>query len=87
MPSGKFGAKAMWWHLSIISANLTTVIRRLMLGSAWKWARMKRLRAALLNIPAKIVRSGRKTTLKFASATGRLLNQAVRRLTPQVLLL
>ena len=60
MPPGKFGTTAMWWHLSIISTNLTTVIRRLALGGTWKWTRMKRLRAALLNIPAKIVRSGRK---------------------------
>ena len=42
---------------------------------------------AVLKIPAKLVRSGRKITLKFASASGRLLYQAVGPLTPQVLLL
>ena len=85
MPSGKFGANAGWWKLAVTAANLMSLIRQMTLGVRWKWVRMKRVRAAVLNIPAKIVRSGRQSTLKFASDGTRLLSEAIERLNLAVL--
>ena len=85
LPSGKFGANAGWWKLAVTAANLMSLIRQMALGVEWKWVRMKRVRAAVLNIPAKIVRSGRQSTLKFAFNGTRLLNEAIERLNLAVL--
>ena len=71
MPSGRFGANAVWWQLCIITANLLAWITD-QLGDKWRWVRMKRLRAFWLTLPGRVCRSGRRIVLKLDPGGGAL---------------
>jgi hypothetical protein len=66
MPSGLFGANAAW--LMILAHNLNAVMR-LVLGPAWVARRMKALRFALINLPGRIIRHGRRLIIRVAGET------------------
>jgi hypothetical protein len=66
MPSGLFGANAAWWTIMILAHNLNAVMKRL--GLAWVAKRMKALRFALINLPGRIVRHGRRLIIRVAGA-------------------
>jgi hypothetical protein len=66
MPSGLFGANAAWWTIMILAHNLNAVMKRLVLGPAWVARRMKALRFALINLPGRIIRHGRRLIIDHA---------------------
>src|SRR3954447_16595089 len=68
MPSGLFGANAAWWTIMILAHNLNAVMKRLVLGSAWLARRMKALRFALINLPGRIIRHGRRLIIRVGAA-------------------
>jgi hypothetical protein len=74
MPSGLFGANAAW--LMILAHNLNAVMKRL--GPAWVAKRMKALRFALINLPGRIIRHGRRRIIRIAGETLALLRSARR---------
>jgi hypothetical protein len=53
-PSGKFGANAAWYRLSLLTYNVLTVLRRLALPERFRHARPKRLRYEVFTVPAEI---------------------------------
>lgn len=53
-PSGKFGANAAWYRLTLLTYNVLTVLRRLALPERFRHARPKRLRYEVFTIPAEI---------------------------------
>jgi len=67
MPSGRFGANAAWWTIMILAQNLNAVMKRLVLGPAWVTKRLKALRFALINLPARIIRHGRRLIIRLAA--------------------
>ncbi len=66
MPSGLFGANAAW--LMILAHNLNALMKRLVLGPAWVARRMKALRFALINLPGRILRHGRRLIIRVGAA-------------------
>ena len=68
MPSGLFGANAAWWTVMILAHNLNAVMKRLVLGPAWVAKRMKALRFALINLPGRIIRHGRRLIIRIVPA-------------------
>jgi hypothetical protein len=78
MPSGLFGANAAWWTIMILAHNLNAVMKRLVLGPAWVAKRMKALRFALINLPGRIIRHGRRLIIRIAGETLALLRSARR---------
>lgn len=70
MPSGKFGANAAWWTISILSHTLTAVMKRLVLGEEWMTRRMKALRFHLFNLAGRVLRHARQLRIRV-TARGR----------------
>lgn len=53
-PSGKFGANAAWYRLTLLTYNVLTVLRRFALPERFRNARPKRLRYEVFTVPAEI---------------------------------
>ena len=65
LPSGLFGANAAWWAIMVLAHNLNQVMKRLVLGPDWVAKRMKALRFALINLPARVIRHARRLILRL----------------------
>lgn len=62
MPSGKFGANAAWLALNVIAHNLCRWLGRL---GGLAVLHLKALRHRLFSLPARLVKSGRRSWLRF----------------------
>lgn len=65
LPSGLFGVNAAWWAIMILSFNLNSAMKCLVLGENWIHKRMKAIRFALINLPGRIVRSSRELIIRL----------------------
>lgn len=65
LPSGLFGANAAWWALAMLSYNVMSAIKQLLLDAGWARKRMKAIRFALLQTPGRLVRHARQLTLRL----------------------
>jgi len=65
LPSNDFGENAAWWAIMILAFNLSSAIRRLVLGSGWAKKRMKAIRFAIINLPGRVVRHARKLVIRL----------------------
>ena len=82
-PSGKFGANAAWYRLTLLTYNVLTVLRRRALPARFVHARPKRLRYEVFSVPAEIHSHARQLTARLGvppltadelvAARGRLL--------------
>ena len=68
MPSGKFGANAAWWAITILAHNLNAMMKRLVLGEKWANKRMKALRFSLINLPGRVITHARKLIIRITGA-------------------
>ncbi|MFN8161771.1 MAG: IS1380 family transposase [Solirubrobacterales bacterium] len=66
LPFGAFAANQAWLELSLIAQDLLAQARALCLDGELSLAEPKRLRQRLLHVAGRIVRSGRRTTLRLA---------------------
>lgn len=64
-PSGKFGANAAWYRLTLLTYNLLTVLRRVALPERFYAARPKRLRYEVFTVPAAIRAHARRVTARL----------------------
>jgi hypothetical protein len=69
LPSGLFGANAAWWALMILTHNLNTAMKRLVLGKDWASKRMKALRFRLIGLPGRVVSHARKLIIRLGAGT------------------
>lgn len=67
LPSGLFGANAAWWALTILTHNLNTAMKRLVLGKDWAAKRMKALRFRLIGLPGRVVSHARKLIIRLGA--------------------
>lgn len=63
--TGFFG-NWLWWLAAALAYNVARWLRVLALPAAWHTCRGKRLRLALLNVPARVTRSARRLHLRLA---------------------
>jgi hypothetical protein len=54
-PSGLFGANAAWWQIMILSFNLNSAMKRLVLGGNWVNRRLKAIRFWLIKVPGRVL--------------------------------
>ena len=59
LPSKYFGENAAWWWMMILALNLNAAMKRLVLGGSWIAKRMKAIRFALINLPARVLERSR----------------------------
>lgn len=64
--TGFFG-NWLWWLAAALAYNVARWLRVLALPASWHTCRGKRLRLALLNIPARVTRSGRRLHLRLSA--------------------
>ena len=64
-PSGKFGANAAWYRLTLITYNVLTVLRHVALPERFHRARPKRLRYEVFTVPAEIHSPARQLTARL----------------------
>lgn len=67
LPSGKFGANAAWYRLTLLTYNVLTVLRRRALPERFHHARAKRLRYEVFTVPAEIHTHGRQLTARLGA--------------------
>ena len=72
LPSGLFGANAAWWSIMVLAHNLNAVMKRLVLGPAWVTKRMKALRFALINLPARVLNHARRLIVRLPAGSAGL---------------
>ena len=65
-PSGKFGANAAWWAIMLLAYNLHAAMRLLALPEGMKKKRLKGIRFALINVPARVVERSRQLFIRLA---------------------
>jgi len=51
----------------VLAHNLNQVMKQLVLGPAWVAKRMKALRFALINLPARVIRHARRLIVRLAA--------------------
>lgn len=78
LPSGKFGANAAWFRLTVLTYNLLTALKRLTLPGDFRTARPKRLRFLLFNTVGKVISHARRTLLRLTGAVQHALLVRVR---------
>jgi hypothetical protein len=66
-PCGRFGANAAWFRLSLLTYNVLSAMKSLVLPSELGNARPKRLRFSLFTIAGRIISSGGKLILRIAA--------------------
>jgi hypothetical protein len=67
LPSGKFGANAAWWGITLLSYNLHAAMRLLALPGGLKKKRLKAIRFALIDAPARLVEHSRQLFVRLAA--------------------
>jgi hypothetical protein len=66
-PSGKFGANAAWYRLTLLTYNVLTVLRHRALPERFRDARPKRLRYEVFTVPAEIRMHARQLTARLGA--------------------
>jgi hypothetical protein len=64
-PSGLFGANAAWWQIMVLAFNLNSAMKRLVLGGEWITRRLKAIRFWLINVPGRVIESGRELFVRL----------------------
>ena len=67
LPSGKFGANAAWYRVTLLTYNVLTVLRRRALPERFHVARPKRLRYEVFTVPAEIHTHARQLTARLGA--------------------
>jgi hypothetical protein len=73
-PCGHYGAKAAWFRLAVITYNVLTAMKRLVLPPDLRTARPNRLRFLIFQQPGKLIQHARKTVLRLARTWNRFSN-------------
>ena len=74
LPCGRYGANAAWFRLAVITYNVLTAMKRLVLPPDLRTARPKRLRFLIFQQPGKLIHHARKTVLRLARTWNRFAN-------------
>ncbi len=67
-PVRPFFGNWLYWQAAALAHNVGLWLRSLALPRAFRRARGERLRLGFLNVPARLVRHGRRLQLRFAAA-------------------
>ena len=66
LPSGLFGVNAAWWAIAVLTFNLNSAMKRLVLGKQWVSRRLKAVRFALIALPGRVLRHARRLIIRLA---------------------
>jgi len=66
LPSGKFGANAAWWWITMLAFNLNAAMKRLVLGGSFLHRGLKSIRFHLIHIAARLVKGANHVKLRIS---------------------
>jgi hypothetical protein len=66
LPSGDFGENAAWWAIMILSFNVNSAMKRLVLGQSWAKKRLKAIRFALIHLAGRVMERSRQLIVRLA---------------------
>jgi len=66
LPCAEFGKNAAWWWMTILSLNLNTAMKSLILGGNWITKRLKAIRFHVINIAGRLIAGGRRLKMRLA---------------------
>ena len=66
LPSSLFGANAAWWAIAVLAFNLSSAMKRLVLGGQWVSRRLKAVRFALIALPGRVMRHARRLIIRLS---------------------
>lgn len=72
MPSGDFGANAMWFALGVLAYNTFVLQKEHLLPAEWRTKTIHTVRWSLIGLAGKVVRHGRRLWLLLASTVEKL---------------
>jgi hypothetical protein len=75
LPSGYFGVNAAWWQIMILALNLSSAMKRLVLGETWEGRRLKAIRFWLITLPGRVLDHAR--TLRVRLIGGHPSNETL----------
>lgn len=67
LPCARFGANAAWWLLAILAFNLNELMKRVVLGGHWIDKKLKAIRFAIINVPARVLARARGLVIRIGS--------------------
>jgi hypothetical protein len=78
LPSQHFGANAAWWWVMVLSHNLSSAMKRLVLGDGWANRRLKTIRYHLINLAGRVRERGRQLWIRLGSTATATLDLILR---------
>jgi hypothetical protein len=66
LPSAKFGENAAWWWIMVLSLNLVSIMKSLVLSKKWKKSRMKRLRYSIIKIAGRVISGSNEMIIRLS---------------------
>ena len=71
--SGLFGANAAWWQIMVLAFNVSSAMKRLVLGDSWVNRRLKALRFRSIGLPGRVLESGRQPFVRLVGGHARMV--------------
>lgn len=72
LPSGKFGANAVWWWFTVLAYNVQSIMKRECMGGVWCARRMKAIRFQVIHLPGRIVSRARALVVRLSVSVEKL---------------
>ena len=66
LPSGRFGANAAWWGMTVLAFNLNSLMKRLALPEGWAPKRLKAIRFGFINLAGRVVSRARQLIIRLS---------------------
>ncbi len=80
LPSGRFGANAAWFRFALLTYNVLSAMKQLVLPPPMETARPKRLRFALFTLAARITSHAGSIVMKIGRSAEQLADLVASRL-------
>ncbi|MBI1909014.1 MAG: IS1380 family transposase [Deltaproteobacteria bacterium] len=67
LPSSRFGANAAWWAISVLSFNLNSLMKHLVLPQGWATKRLKAVRFGLIHLAGRVTTHARQLIIRLSA--------------------
>jgi hypothetical protein len=64
LPSGRFGANAAWWGITILAYNLDALMKALALPDGWATKRLKAIRFGVIHLAGRVMLQARRLIIR-----------------------
>ncbi len=66
LPSARFGANAAWWGIMILTFNLNSLMKRLVLPEGWTSKRLKAIRFGFIYLAGRVMSRARQLVIRLS---------------------